>query len=153
MVHQRMCKLSSFLSRLPATISPRTTHILLTLSLVLKHPISFHSDVFNKWKSRSQTIKESRDFVAYYKLLNMVKHFDDLCLLKLFSIVLILLQICKDVGYITNTTSKEEETLGNVGDAGSEACFSKMVATANHDLVSQIFNNFPLFSVDLYRHM
>jgi len=111
LVHQRMCKLSSFLSRLPATNSPRTTHILLTLSLVLKHPISFHSDVFNKWKSRSQTIKESRDFVAYYKLLNMVKHFDDLCLLKLFSIVLILLQICKDVGYITNTTSKEEETL------------------------------------------
>jgi len=100
-VHRYECKISGFLSTLPANISQLTTQFLITVSAVLRHPVGFHLSVFEKWKEGTEPKKEDKEALAYFGLHNLVKHFEEIDLLNLFATSLTMLQFLRKLNYWT----------------------------------------------------
>jgi len=114
-VHQYECKISGFLANLPLKISQMTTQFLVTVSAVLNHPMRFHLEVFDNWKSGVEPNREDKEATAYFSLQNLVKHFDNIDLLEHFAITLTLLKFLKNLKYYSDDIENENELkLGQV---------------------------------------
>ena len=114
-VHRYECKISGFLSILPAKLSQLTNQFLTTVSAVLQHPIKFHLEVFDNWRNRIEPKKEDKEAFAYHSFHNLVKHFEDIDLLQHIATTLTLLKFLKNLGYFSEDITQEDELkLGQV---------------------------------------